>query len=146
MGKIVKYCSSCDEGFAEKFTFCPDCGASLQAFEMNPVTGASTPVEEPAPTQPAFVAESPVETQAPADFHEVSEVPTEPAAPANFQEEVFTPAEPVQTPAVEAAADEDVDLEYDDSNYDHLDVDDEPAHAPVYTGPMIATPTVDDGY
>jgi periplasmic protein TonB len=37
MGKIVKYCSSCDEGFAEKFGFCPDCGAPLQAFEMNPV-------------------------------------------------------------------------------------------------------------
>lgn len=37
MGKIVKYCSSCDEGFAEKFGFCPDCGASLEAFELNPV-------------------------------------------------------------------------------------------------------------
>ena len=37
MGKIVKYCSSCDEGFAEKFGFCPDCGAQLQAFEMSPV-------------------------------------------------------------------------------------------------------------
>lgn len=37
MGKIVKYCSSCDEGFAERFGFCPDCGAPLQAFEMNPV-------------------------------------------------------------------------------------------------------------
>lgn len=37
MGKIVKYCSSCDEGFAERFTFCPTCGASLQAFEMNPI-------------------------------------------------------------------------------------------------------------
>lgn len=37
MGKIVKYCSSCDEGFAEKFGFCPDCGAPLQAFEMNPL-------------------------------------------------------------------------------------------------------------
>jgi len=146
MGKIVKYCSSCDEGFAEKFTFCPDCGASLQAFELNPVTGASTPVEEPAPTAPAFAAESPVETQAPADFHEVAEVETEPAAHSNFQEEAYTPAEPVETPVVEAAADEDVDLEYDDSKYDHLDVDDEPAHAPVYTGPMIATPTVDDGY
>ena len=39
MGKIVKYCSSCDEGFAERFGFCPDCGAQLQAFELNPVTG-----------------------------------------------------------------------------------------------------------
>ena len=37
MGKIVKYCSSCDEGFAEKFGFCPNCAAPLQAFEMNPL-------------------------------------------------------------------------------------------------------------
>ncbi|NOT48092.1 MAG: energy transducer TonB [Acidobacteria bacterium] len=39
MGKIVKYCSSCDEGFAEKFGFCPNCAAPLQAFEMNPLGG-----------------------------------------------------------------------------------------------------------
>jgi TonB family protein len=37
MGKIVKYCNSCDEGFAEKFGFCPNCAAPLQAFEMNPL-------------------------------------------------------------------------------------------------------------
>ena len=39
MGKIVKFCSACDEGFAEKFGFCPNCGATLNAFEMNPVGG-----------------------------------------------------------------------------------------------------------
>ncbi len=38
MGKIVKYCNSCDEGFAEKFGFCPNCAAPLEAFAMNPVT------------------------------------------------------------------------------------------------------------
>ena len=38
MGKIVKFCSSCDEGFAEKFGFCPNCAAPLQAFEMNPLS------------------------------------------------------------------------------------------------------------
>lgn len=37
MGKIVKYCSSCDENFSEKFGYCPNCAAPLQAFEMNPV-------------------------------------------------------------------------------------------------------------
>lgn len=37
MGKIVKYCSKCEEGFAEKFGFCPNCGENLRAFEMNPV-------------------------------------------------------------------------------------------------------------
>src|SRR5439155_19692360 len=98
MGKIVKYCSSCDEGFAEKFTFCPDCGASLQAFEMNPVTGDSTPVAEPAPTAPAFVAESSVETQAPANSQEVDEASAEPVTPVNLHNEAFVPAEPVETP------------------------------------------------
>ncbi len=46
MGKILKFCSSCDEGFAERFTFCPDCGAALQAYELNPVA-ASAAAKEP---------------------------------------------------------------------------------------------------
>lgn len=37
MGKIVKYCSSCDESFAEKFSFCPNCATALSAYEMNPI-------------------------------------------------------------------------------------------------------------
>jgi protein TonB len=36
MAKVVKYCTPCDEGFAEKFGFCPNCGGSLTAYEMNP--------------------------------------------------------------------------------------------------------------
>jgi len=38
MGKIMKHCSKCDEGFAEKFTFCPTCGFRLSAFELKPVS------------------------------------------------------------------------------------------------------------
>jgi hypothetical protein len=34
---IVKYCKSCDEGFAERFGFCPTCGGVLEPFEMRPV-------------------------------------------------------------------------------------------------------------
>ena len=49
MGKLVKYCSTCDEGFAERFAFCPVCGATLQAFEMNPVA-AGAAVSANAPT------------------------------------------------------------------------------------------------
>ena len=45
MGKLVKYCTSCDEGFAERFGFCPVCGSTLEAFEMNPVAGEAAPVE-----------------------------------------------------------------------------------------------------
>ena len=63
MGKIVKYCVSCDEGFAEKFGFCPTCGAQLQSFEMNPGGRSvrrfdNTPAEETisaAPTEPVNV-------------------------------------------------------------------------------------------
>ena len=61
MGKIVKYCSSCDEGFAEKFGFCPDCGAPLQAFEMNPLT------------QEFKTEETVIETSAPV-FNEIDEI------------------------------------------------------------------------
>src|SRR5438067_7777555 len=54
MGKIVKYCSSCDEGFAEKFGFCPNCGTALQTFEMNRVEA------EAAPALLAAVVDAPV--------------------------------------------------------------------------------------
>jgi TonB family protein len=37
MGKIVKFCSSCEESFAEKFSFCPNCASELSAFEMKPL-------------------------------------------------------------------------------------------------------------
>lgn len=79
MGKIVKFCSSCDEGFAEKFGFCPNCGQSLVAFEMNPVEAApARPVAEAAPAEvpptPEFIqpAAETVEFEAAA-----AEVPTE---------------------------------------------------------------------
>lgn len=39
MGKIVKYCAACEESFAEKFAFCPNCAQPMTAFEMNPVSG-----------------------------------------------------------------------------------------------------------
>ncbi len=63
MGKIVKYCSSCDENFAAKFGFCPNCGAALQAFEMSPVSEVvvnEAPTVEakatPEPPAPAIIA------------------------------------------------------------------------------------------
>lgn len=46
MGKIVKFCASCDEGFAEKFSFCPNCASELSAFEMKPVGSDEVEVEE----------------------------------------------------------------------------------------------------
>ena len=62
MGKIVKFCSSCDEGFAEKFAFCPNCASSLQSFEMNPVKTEVPPVVE---TSSAWAAAEIVEPAAP---------------------------------------------------------------------------------
>lgn len=69
MGKIVKYCQSCDESFAEKFGFCPNCGKTMQAFEMNPVGGALTSVSEKADgnkieaAAPTILEKAPVETE-----------------------------------------------------------------------------------
>ena len=68
MGKIVKYCSSCDEGFAEKFGFCPDCGQPLEAFELNPLAA-----EAPEPPPVEEITAAPVEVEA----AEISEPPTE---------------------------------------------------------------------
>jgi TonB family protein len=47
MGKIVKYCNACEEGFAEKFGFCPNCGSQLTAFELNPLAAEAKPDAEP---------------------------------------------------------------------------------------------------
>jgi TonB family protein len=72
MGKVVKYCGSCDEGFAEKFGFCPNCGQTLQAFEMNPLdvpapvtskfdsASAAPEITEQEPVQAAPVQDEPV--------------------------------------------------------------------------------------
>lgn len=95
MGKIVKYCSSCEEGFAEKFAFCPDCGAPLQAFEMNPLTGEAKldeEVNEAAPAAPVFLNETVAEEKSlpvTEDLHAADiEFQTEDAeAEAAFEEE-----------------------------------------------------------
>jgi TonB family protein len=68
MGKIVKYCSSCDESFAPKFGFCPTCGEPLQSFELNPVEAATAeaPKVDAAPAavpEPVFTAPTPLVTE-----------------------------------------------------------------------------------
>jgi TonB family protein len=74
MGKIVKYCGKCEEGFAEKFGFCPNCGEHLDAFEMNPVHEAG-----PVKTSEASNFES--ENALQNSFETVSKV-AEPVTPA----------------------------------------------------------------
>lgn len=133
MGKIVKYCSSCDEGFAEKFGFCPDCGAPLQAFEMNPVenefAGENEFVETPAePTlvdsevdaTPIEVAEP--EVPAPVFLQEDDEIVDEIDEPS---EEFHAPAAaPVFYQTAPAYADETRDPVNEATNWDYTHADD----------------------
>jgi TonB family protein len=89
MGKIVKFCNACEEGFAEKFGFCPNCGAHLTAFEMSPIVEEKEPpkVEELAKTVSYF---------APAPIKEFEPIP----------ETVSTEAETVE---IKASADSNED-------------------------------------
>lgn len=134
MGKIVKYCGSCDEGFAEKFGFCPNCGAGLQAFEMNPVEAKSTAEAVAQPPMPVIL-EAPVVAEA-APVAEVFEAPVPFDEPVAIEEPVVAAVEPevvaaepeiveeVAEPVVEAVAPKAI-----------------PIAAPVYTQP--ATVDVD---
>ncbi len=62
MGKIVKHCVACEESFAQKFVFCPNCGGALKAFEMNPVQEEAK-VAADRPTEAAKVYETPKVSQ-----------------------------------------------------------------------------------
>ena len=67
MGKIVKFCAKCEEGFAAKFGFCPNCGEALEAFEMNPlqaaaVSAAATPAPEAPVSEPVAEPQPAAET------------------------------------------------------------------------------------
>jgi hypothetical protein len=111
MGKIVKYCSSCDEGFAEKFGFCPDCGAQLQAFEMSPVEGEMQTISSEPELVDGEIDATPVE-EAEID-----------ATPIEVEPEVPAP----------------VFLQADDVADDDLEEIDEPAEEEVsYTAPATA--------
>ncbi|MGQ0541595.1 MAG: energy transducer TonB, partial [Blastocatellia bacterium] len=90
MGKVVKYCSSCDEGFAERFGFCPNCGASLQAFELNPLASGESRNEEP------------IHAETPENFASVAE-------PAIIADEVVTEEIEIQAAAASDAAEAELD-------------------------------------
>ncbi|MFZ1700236.1 MAG: TonB family protein [Pyrinomonadaceae bacterium] len=105
MGKIVKFCSSCDEGFAEKFGFCPNCGSGLQAFEMNPLEAKAPLVEEVAAAP--VIAESFETVEAtPEPVAEAAPEPVVEQAAASFEEPILEIEEPeaVTEPQVMAAA------------------------------------------
>ncbi len=60
MGKIVKHCAACEESFAEKFGFCPNCGGVLKAFEMNPIQEEARAAAADKMMEAAKVSESPI--------------------------------------------------------------------------------------
>ncbi|MDH3493562.1 MAG: energy transducer TonB [Acidobacteriota bacterium] len=97
MGKIVKYCSSCEESFAEKFSFCPNCASELSAYEMKPVAGnggeASVADEKPARE------ESPAETNSPAEKTVPEAITPEPVT----KETIFEPVDLLADAPREAA-------------------------------------------
>jgi len=95
MGKLVKYCSSCDEGFAERFAFCPVCGATLEAFEMNPLAAGATKPEAAVTQDELYSAPETV-----ADVH----VPEAQAGPVDSNEEVNEPEEEGVPPTVAVPA------------------------------------------
>lgn len=67
MGKVIKLCCSCDEGFAVKFNHCPSCGALLQAFLLEQVDTA--PAIEPAGSEVTQAAVSGYSLTVIADGH-----------------------------------------------------------------------------
>ncbi|HUF03606.1 MAG TPA: energy transducer TonB [Aridibacter sp.] len=99
MGKIVKFCSICDESFAEKFSYCPNCAAELSAFEMNPVAFARDAEPTPEPEKPAFldadepILEVPGSDSAAAEFSDVNEILVEPEPASVSAEELESPEE-----------------------------------------------------
>ena len=103
MGKVVKFCSSCDEGFAEKFGFCPNCGQTLQAFEMNPVAAAAPIAKETAaaPKAAAPIIEPPAEVVQAAPV--AAEVVPEPFVEETVIDEPVV-AQPVEMPVAVAPA------------------------------------------
>jgi len=116
MGKVVKYCAACDESFAEKFGFCPNCGQSMTAFEMNPLTKEAIVSEEVKPTSAIADAAAPmtephsfetaplVETSPVAETVAVSANQTQPFFDDSIAEKVQVKDAPSETKTFAAAA------------------------------------------
>jgi TonB family protein len=81
MGKIVKYCAVCEEGFAEKFSFCPNCASSLTAFELNPVESGQAKVTGPLEPIPPVVNDT-------SKYFEVHPSAVSAAVPETFAEQI----------------------------------------------------------
>ena len=87
MGKIVKYCNSCEEGFAEKFGFCPNCGDHLQPFEMvSPIGNTYIPQNQISTEEPKSLVNEVKMDEIPAAAFGDNKI-VEETAPINYVEE-----------------------------------------------------------
>ncbi len=127
MGKIVKYCGACDEGFAEKFGFCPTCGGKLEAFEMNPLAAPdelmaeeTSKLDDRSAKTRLFENRSPLVTDnVEADVHHdpTTGPLTEPAFAADFSQEEILEASAV-TEEIPIVSEEDLnDAGISDADY-----------------------------
>lgn len=95
MVKIVKYCGACEESFAQKFGFCPNCGGALKAFEMNPIQEEAKAAASEKAIETTQVFEAP-KNAAP----ETNDFIAPAAAPPT---KIYDIAPSIQTPAASAA-------------------------------------------
>ncbi len=58
MNKLMKFCGKCEEAFADRFAFCPNCGGELEVYEMNPVTAQPAAEAQSLPQTNSLYAES----------------------------------------------------------------------------------------
>lgn len=123
MGKIVKYCGVCDESFTEKFSFCPNCAAELDAYEMNPLMGEPENIEPVKVSEPAnnITVEKSEEVTAP-----IIELPeTQPVIPIN------EPAPPIFL------------NNFENNNGDEiLEIEEEEVEEPIVTAPAVVIPSI----
>lgn len=103
MGKIVKFCSACDESFAEKFSYCPNCAAELSAFEMSPVASAQDTEPTPVPEKPTFLDADEPTLEVPGTDSRVSDL--------SDVEEISVEPEPVNVSAEDLESPDDIHLE-----------------------------------
>ena len=122
MGKIVKYCAACDESYAEKFAFCPNCAQPMTAFEMNPVSGGASELSKQ--PDPIAAKNEAFENNDLLEIPAAASVVAEPAPIADAPE-VIEPAPVSEVPnAAETAVFSNINQTqpyYDQINFENLD-------------------------
>lgn len=114
MGKVVKYCTVCEESFAEKFSFCPNCAAKLNAYEMNPLVSEAKTEESIKDFEPAEIYSAPATVELPKN--DTIEFHYQPETPAILSNNNF------------------------ETNDEILEINDETVEEPIVTAPLTTSP------